>query len=102
MWALTLYRSTIGKKVIMAVTGLILVGFVILHMAGNLQIFIGPAKLNGYSAFLHGPAGELLWLARIVLLVSVLLHILMAWQLTQAKRHARPTHYVRRDPQVQK
>lgn len=99
MWALTLYRSTIGKKVIMAVTGLMLVAFVIGHMAGNLQMFIGPAKMNGYAAFLKS-LGELLWLARLGLLAAVLLHILMAWQLTQIKNRARPVGYTKRDPQV--
>ena len=99
MWALTLYRSTIGKKVIMAVTGLMLVGFVIAHMAGNLQMFIGPAKMNGYAAFLKS-TGELLWVARLVLLGATILHVLMAWQLTQIKRKARPVDYTRRDPQA--
>jgi succinate dehydrogenase / fumarate reductase, cytochrome b subunit len=99
MWALTLYRSTIGKKAIMAVTGLILVGFVIAHMAGNLQMFIGPEKMNRYAAFLQG-LGELLWVARIVLLVATVLHVLMAWQLTQIKRKARPVGYEQRTPQV--
>jgi len=89
MWALTLYRSTIGKKAIMAVTGLLLVGFVIAHMAGNLQVFIGPAKMNAYASFLKS-LGEFLWLARIILLVALVLHVLMAWQLTQIKRKARP------------
>jgi succinate dehydrogenase / fumarate reductase cytochrome b subunit len=99
MWALTLYRSTIGKKVIMAVTGLILVGFVIGHMAGNLQVFIGAAKINAYSAFLKS-TGELLWLVRLGLLVAVLLHILMAWQLTRIAANARPIDYDRREPQA--
>ena len=99
MWLLRLYRSTIGKKVIMAVTGLMLVGFVIGHMAGNLQVFLGPAKMNGYAAFLKS-TGELLWLVRIGLLVAVLLHILMAWQLTQIKTSARPVDYALRAPQV--
>jgi succinate dehydrogenase / fumarate reductase cytochrome b subunit len=99
MWALTLYRSTIGKKVIMAVTGLMLVGFVIAHMAGNLQMFVGPAKMNGYAAFLQG-LGELLWVARIGLIVATVLHVLMAWQLTQIKRRARPVGYEQRTPQV--
>ena len=98
-WALTLYRSTIGKKVIMAVTGLMLVGFVIAHMAGNLQVFLGPSKMNGYAAFLKS-TGELLWIARLGLLGAVLLHILMAWQLTRIKQRARPVDYVSRDPQV--
>src|SRR3954466_8261643 len=99
MSVLTLYRSTIGKKAIMAVTGLILVGFVIVHMAGNLQVFIGAARMNSYAAFLQGTA-ELLWLVRIVLLVSLILHVLMAWQLTQMKNRARPVGYEMRTPQV--
>ena len=99
MWALTLYRSTIGKKAIMAVTGLLLVGFVIAHMAGNLQVFIGPAKMNAYASFLKS-LGEFLWLARIILLVALVLHVLMAWQLTQIKRKARPIDYTTRDAQV--
>lgn len=99
MWLLTLYRSTIGKKAIMAVTGLMLVAFVIGHMAGNLQVFIGPAKMNGYAAFLKS-TGELLWLVRLGLLAAVLLHILMAWQLTRIKSAARPVDYEKRQPQV--
>ena len=99
MWLLTLYRSTIGKKAIMAVTGLMLVGFVIAHMAGTLQVFIGPAKMNGYAAFLKG-TGELLWVARLGLLTAVLLHILMAVQLTRIAARARPIAYARKSPQV--
>jgi succinate dehydrogenase / fumarate reductase cytochrome b subunit len=99
MWLLTLYRSTIGKKAIMAVTGLLLVGFVIVHMAGNLQVFLGAAKMNGYSAFLKS-TGELLWVARLALLAAVLLHVLMAWQLTRIKAEARPIAYQRRESQV--
>lgn len=99
MWALTLYRSTIGKKVIMAVTGLMLVGFVIAHMAGNLQMFSGPAKMNAYAAFLKS-TGELLWVARAGLLAATILHVLMAWQLTQIKKNARPVGYEKREPQV--
>lgn len=99
MWALRLYRSTIGKKVIMAVTGIILVAFVVLHMLGNLQVFIGPEKMNTYSAFLKS-LGELLWLARLILLVALILHVTMAYQLAQRSRQARPIGYQRRDPQV--
>jgi succinate dehydrogenase / fumarate reductase cytochrome b subunit len=99
MWALTLYRSTIGKKAIMAVTGLILVGFVIVHMAGNLQMFLGPAKMNGYSAFLQS-TGELLWVARLGLLTAVVLHVAMAYQLTRITSRARPVAYEMREPQV--
>jgi succinate dehydrogenase / fumarate reductase cytochrome b subunit len=100
MWLVHFYRSTVGKKIIMAVTGLIGVGFVIGHMAGNLQAFIGADKLNAYGALLHGPLAELLWLARVVLIVAVVLHVLMAWQLTLRARAARPIKYARRAPQV--
>ena len=100
MWIVAFYRSTIGKKIIMAVTGLIGVGFVIAHMAGNLQAFVGSAKLNAYGALLHGPLAELLWLVRAVLIVAVVLHVLMAFQLTQRARAARPVAYKERAPQV--
>ncbi len=84
----------------MGVTGLIGIGFVILHMAGNLQAFIGPAKLNAYGAALHGPLNELLWLVRIVLIVAVILHVTMAYQLTRLSAAARPIGYRQRVPQV--
>ena len=84
----------------MAATGLIWVGFVVLHVAGNLQAFLGREKLNAYSAFLQGPAAELLWLMRAVLIVALVLHVLMAWQLTRMARAARPDDYERRAPQV--
>ena len=84
----------------MAVTGLIWVGFVILHVAGNLQAFAGREKLNAYSALLHGPAAELLWLMRLLLIVALVLHVLMAWQLTRMAHAARPDDYRRRAPQV--
>ena len=99
MWALTLYRSTIGKKIIMAVTGLVLVVFVIGHMAGNLQQFLGPGRMNAYAAFLKS-TGELLWLVRLGLLAATVLHVLMAYQLTMIKRAARPIDYTKREPQV--
>jgi succinate dehydrogenase / fumarate reductase cytochrome b subunit len=94
------YRSTIGKKIIMGVTGLIGIGFVILHVAGNLQAFQGAAKLNAYSAMLHGPLNELLWVLRIVLIVAVVLHVMMAYQLTVRSTAARPIGYQHREPQV--
>jgi succinate dehydrogenase / fumarate reductase, cytochrome b subunit len=97
---LAFYRSTIGKKVIMGVTGLIGIVFVIAHMAGNLQVFIGQDKINSYGAALHGPLNELTWLLRIVLVVAVILHVLMAVQLTRRSAAARPVGYQHRDPQV--
>ncbi|HEY5219439.1 MAG TPA: succinate dehydrogenase cytochrome b subunit [Gemmatimonadaceae bacterium] len=99
-WLVNLYRSTIGKKIIMAATGLIGIGFVLLHMVGNLQVFIGPDKFNSYAALLHGPLAEALWVARIVLIVAVVLHVLMAWQLTRRAKAARPIGYRKREPQV--
>ena len=94
------YRSTVGKNVIMAVTGLIGIAYVIVHIAGNLMAFGGREKLNGYSAFLKGPALEVLWLIRVVLIVAVVLHVLTAYQLTSLARTARPVSYKKRDPQV--
>jgi succinate dehydrogenase / fumarate reductase cytochrome b subunit len=89
------YESTIGKKAIMAVTGLILFGFLIAHMLGNLQIFLGAEVMDHYAETLHGnPA--LLWTARIVLLISVILHIWASVQLSMIKKEARPTGYVKR------
>jgi len=100
MFLVDFYRSTIGKKIIMGVTGLIGIGFVILHMAGNLQAFVGQEKINAYGALLHGPLAELTWLLRIVLIVSVILHVLMAYQLTLISRAARPIAYQKKEPQV--
>jgi len=94
------WDSSVGKKVVMAVTGLIGIGYVILHMLGNLQVFQGAERLNGYAAMLHGPLNELLWVARVILLVAVVLHVVAAWQLTQRDRAARPTDYRVRRPQV--
>ena len=94
------WRSTIGKKVVMAVTGIIGIGFVLAHIAGNMMIFRGPEAINDYSHLLHGPALELLWVMRIVLLVSVILHVTAAYQLTQRSHAARPHDYAKREPQV--
>ena len=92
MFLLNFWRSTIGKKVVMAVTGLIGIGFVIGHMVGNLQMFQGPAKMNAYAHFLKS-LGELLWLARLVLLGAVILHVIAAYQLSRLRLQARPVGY---------
>src|ERR1043165_8139375 len=84
----------------MAVTGLIWVGFVILHMAGNLQAFLGAEKLNSYAAMLHGPLEEVVWLQRVLLFVALVLHVLLAYQLTRRAATARPVGYKMREPQV--
>lgn len=85
--------SSIGTKVVMGVTGLLLVGFVLVHMLGNLQIFLGPDTLNHYGELLR-TLPELLWAARIVLLAAVVLHIASALRLTAQNRAARPQRYV--------
>ena len=94
------WRSTVGKKIVMALSGIIMIGFLILHAAGNLQLFESADRLNTYSAFLHGPANELLWVVRIVLLVAVIAHIVSAYQLTMLDRAARPVPYAQRKLQA--
>lgn len=94
--AFRFYESTVFKKAVMAVTGLILFAFVIGHLIGNLQIYEGPEKLNAYGRFLRIEP-VLLWAVRIGLLVSVLLHILMTVQLALLKTKARPVGYVKKD-----
>ena len=84
--------SSIGKKVVMALTGFALFGFVVGHMVGNLQVFLGPAALNHYAEALRN-LGPLLWMARIGLLVAVGLHIWAAYSLTMMNRAARPRDY---------
>jgi len=90
------WQSTNGKKVVMAVTGAIMFLFIIGHVAGNLQIFEGPAKLNAYGHFLHS-IGELLWPVRIVLILSVILHITATVQLGLRNKAARPVGYSRKE-----
>jgi succinate dehydrogenase / fumarate reductase cytochrome b subunit len=96
------WQSQIGKKAVMAVTGLIGVGFVIGHMVGNLQMFSGPEKINSYAHFLHGTMGNALWLVRLVLIGAVVLHVVAAVQLTRQKQKARPSQlgYKKWEPQV--
>jgi len=93
------YASMVGKKVVMGVTGLIGVGFVVLHSLGNLLVFRGPDAINTYSRFLKN-TGELLWVLRLVLIVAVILHVIAAVQLTRQSRAARPIGYVKREAQV--
>lgn len=83
-----LFGSSIGRKILMAVTGVILIGFVIGHLVGNLQVFEHPDKLNGYAHFLQS-LGPALWIARIGLLVAVIIHIWAATVLTLESRKAR-------------
>jgi len=91
---MTLYRSSIGKKAIVAVTGAAMFGFVLVHMIGNLLIFAGPDALNGYAATLQSNAG-VLWGARLGLLSVLFVHVYTIIELTKANRAARPNAYAK-------
>lgn len=91
------YGATVGKKAVMAISGVVLLAFVVGHLAGNLQIFLGAEKLNDYAATLHR-VPELLWLARTGLLVAIAAHVIASVQLVLVNRRARPVRYaVKRD-----
>jgi succinate dehydrogenase / fumarate reductase cytochrome b subunit len=88
------YQGAIGKKIVMAATGFVLFGYVLAHLIGNLQIYLGPEQINAYARFLHSMP-PLLWTARIVLLACVVLHIVSSVQLWALNRAARPDRYVK-------
>lgn len=85
-------RSSVGRKALMAVTGAILLFYVIVHLIGNLQLYMGSAVINSYAAFLHSRPG-FLWALRCVFLAAVLLHIYTGVQLWLLDRRARPVPY---------
>ncbi|KDN19108.1 succinate dehydrogenase [Amycolatopsis rifamycinica] len=98
------WASTIGKKAVMAVSGLLLLAFVVAHMVGNLKTFLGAGDLNHYAEWLR-TIGEpvlgrewFLWLQRAVLLAALVLHVTAAVQLARRDRRARPVRYVHRPP----
>jgi len=101
----TLYRTTVGKKVLMAASGVVLFGFVFVHMIGNLKMLFPPADghfaMDVYAEFLREvgyplvPHEGVLWLARLVLLGAVAIHAVSAVQLSQLSRAARPTGYAK-------
>ena len=84
----------------MGVTGIIGIGFVLAHVTGNLLVFKGPNAINSYSHFLHGSGAELLWVARVVLIAALILHVAAAYSLTQQSHAARPDGYAKRMPQA--
>jgi succinate dehydrogenase / fumarate reductase cytochrome b subunit len=92
--AATFYRIPIGKKVLTAATGAMLFAYVLAHLFGNLQIYAGREQINRYAEFLHSLPGPL-WVARLVLLAAVSLHVLTVFQLWLLKRKARPIGYVK-------
>jgi succinate dehydrogenase / fumarate reductase, cytochrome b subunit len=95
--AVRFWATTNGKKAVMAVSGVILAGFVIGHLLGNLQVFLGPDQFNSYARTLRR-LPEVVWPTRILLLVMVTLHIWSSLQLAVVKSEARPLSYVRRKP----
>ena len=97
--ALTLYQTSVGKKVAMAASGLVLFGFVLAHMVGNLKIYQGAEKYDAYADFLRAAGSplfghnQLLWIARVVLLACVGIHIAAATELWARARRARGGRY---------
>jgi succinate dehydrogenase / fumarate reductase cytochrome b subunit len=99
MQVLAIPRSSIGKKAIMAVTGLVWIGFLAAHMWGNLHIFQGAESFNHYAEFLREVGypifsyAQLLWLLRIVTVTALVLHIWAAWSLYKLARQAHGSNY---------
>lgn len=87
-----LFSDSIGRKAVMAVTGLLMVLFVISHLLGNLSIFAGPNGINAYAEKLHA-MGPILWVARVVMLAAVLTHLVISIQITMENSEANPTKY---------
>jgi succinate dehydrogenase / fumarate reductase cytochrome b subunit len=86
------YQSSIGKKYIVAVTALLLILYVLGHLVGNLQIYLGPDRINAYAKFLHD-LGPILWVVRVILLAAFVIHIVATIQLAQENRLAKPQKY---------
>jgi len=92
-WPSRVLSSSIGMKWMMALSGIVVVGFVVVHMLGNLQIFLGPEALNHYAAALRELPFQLLWIVRAVALVALVVHVFSAARLTRLNRAARPVAY---------
>jgi succinate dehydrogenase / fumarate reductase, cytochrome b subunit len=102
----TIWDSTVGKKTVMAVSGLIMLGYLVAHMIGNLKIFFGTSSFNEYAHWLR-TLGEpilhyewALWMVRVVLVVAVVAHAVSAYQLSRRDIKARPTRYVHKKPRT--
>ncbi|WP_051855086.1 succinate dehydrogenase [Streptomyces sp. NRRL B-1347] len=100
----SVWDSTVGKKTVMAVSGLIMLLYLVAHMIGNLKIFFGPGDFNHYAHWLRTLGGPVmrwewtLWVIRVVLVVSVVAHAVSAYQLSKRDIKARPTKYVHKKP----
>ncbi|MEU6014275.1 succinate dehydrogenase [Streptomyces sp. NPDC047515] len=102
----TLWDSSVGKKMIMAVSGLIMLLYLVVHMLGNLKIFFGSGEFNHYAHWLR-TMGEpflhyewALWIVRVVLVLAVVLHAVSAYQLSRRDIRARPAKYVHKKPRA--
>jgi succinate dehydrogenase / fumarate reductase cytochrome b subunit len=95
MQPMLLIRSSVGRKLLMAVSGLLLVGFVVAHLLGNITIFLGPNGINAYAVHLRS-LGPLLWVFRIGLLIAFAVHVGFGIWLTLENRAARPVAYARK------
>ncbi len=87
-----IWQNSVGKKFLMALTGIILSAYVVAHLLGNMQLYMGAEKIDAYAHFLHSNEG-VLWTARIVLLAAVLTHAIAGIVLTVEKSAARPIPY---------
>ncbi|WP_424210858.1 succinate dehydrogenase [Streptomyces sp. BI20] len=102
----TLWDSTLGKKAVMAVSGLIMLGYLVLHMLGNLKIFFGAEEFNGYAHWLRTLGAPFLhhewalWIVRVVLVVAVVAHGVCAYQLSRRDIRARPVRYAHKRPRA--
>lgn len=102
-WIGDFWRSTLGKKAVMAVSGIVLFGYVLLHMLGNLKLYLGPESLNHYAEWLREvgvpllPHEGALWIVRGVLLAAVVAHVWAAWHVSRASWRARPRSYEKVD-----
>ena len=93
-WVGRTFRSSIGAKLVMAVSGILLFGFIVAHLLGNLLIFAGPEALNRYGQSLRD-LGPLLWILRIGLIVIAVVHVFVALRLVQRNESARPVAYAK-------
>jgi succinate dehydrogenase / fumarate reductase cytochrome b subunit len=96
---LDLYSTAVGKKYVMGATGIMMMGFVLFHMIGNLKMYLGASHLNEYAKFLENllvpiaPEGVVLWILRGGLITALALHLHAAYSLTMLNRKARPVKY---------
>ena len=102
----SLYSSSIGKKIAMALAGLVLFGYLVLHLIGNLKVFYGETKFNEYSEFLRAVGApvfghsQVLWIVRVILLAALAIHVLAFLQLWRRSAAARSVGYRRYDPEL--